>query len=172
MHYHLHESITAVRFFCIGRAITEHREGGFSFAPTLFSGSLCRSLPTCMTHVCLPVQGCAGSAGRSAGSARSAGKNVSRFQHYLHCVTYEYQHITIKECKMQAICAKKVCRGVIGAQNASTNGGDASRVGERCSCYLVELVCFSFIFPTRDASPPLEVAFGGSVLMIAFYASV
>ena len=68
--------------------------------------------------------------------------------------------------------AKKVCRGVIGAQSASTNGGDASRVGERCSCYLVELVCFSFMIPTRDASPPLEVAFGGSVLMIAFYASV
>lgn len=56
MHYHLHASITAVRFFSIGRAITEHREGGFSFAPTLFSGSLCRSLPTCMTYVCLPVQ--------------------------------------------------------------------------------------------------------------------
>ena len=26
------------------------------------------------------------------------------------------------------------------------------------------IVFFSFIFPTRDASPPLELAFGGSVL--------
>ena len=46
--------------------------------------------------------------------------------------------------------AKKVCRGVIGAQSASTNRGDASRVGERRSCHLIELVYFSFIFPTRD----------------------
>ena len=42
-------------------------------------------------------------------------------------------------------------------------GGDASRVGEICSYYLVEFVFFSFIIPTRDASPPLELAFGGSV---------
>ena len=33
---------------------------------------------------------------------------------------------------------------------------------EKCSCYLVELVYFLLIFPTRDASPPLEVAFGDS----------
>ena len=97
MHYHLHESFTAVRFFSIGRAYIGHREGGLSFAPTLFSGSLCRSLPTYMIYVCLPVQGCAGSAGWSVGSAssidrkckqcRSAGKSASRFQHYLHYVT-------------------------------------------------------------------------------------
>ena len=48
-------------------------------------------------------------------------------------------------------------------RNASTNGGDASRVGEICCYYLVEFVFFSFIIPTRDASPPLELAFGGSV---------
>ena len=47
--------------------------------------------------------------------------------------------------------------------NASSNGGDASRVGERGSCYLVELVFFSFNIPTRDASSPLEVAFGAWV---------
>ena len=166
MHYRLHASITAVRFFSIGRAITEHREGGFSFAPTLFSGSLCRSLPTCMTYVCLPVQGCAGSADWSAGSARSAGsagKSASRFQHYLHCVTLWVSTHYYQRVQDASKMAKKVCRGVIGAQNASTNGGDASRVGERCSCYLIELVCFSFIFPTRDASPPLEVACCGSV---------
>ena len=48
-------------------------------------------------------------------------------------------------------------------KNASTNGGDASRVGEICCYYLVEFVFFSFIIPTRDASPPLKLAFGGSV---------
>ena len=152
MHYHLHASITAGRFFSIGRAYIGHREGGLSFAPTLFSGSLCRSLPTCMTYVCLPVQGCANSAGWSAGSARSAGKSVSRFQHYLHCVTLWVSIHYYQRVQDASKMAKKVYRGVIGAQNASTNGGDASRVGERCSCYLIELVCFSFIFPTRDAS--------------------
>ena len=123
MHYHLHASITAVRFFGIGRAVTEHREGGFSFAPTLFSGSLCRSLPTCMTYTCLPVQGCANCVGRSAGSARSAGKSVSRFQHYLHCVTFWVSTHYYQRVQDASKMAKKVCRGVIGAQNASTNGG-------------------------------------------------
>ena len=37
---------------------------------------------------------------------------------------------------------------------------------EKCSCYLVELVSFLLIFPTRDASPPLEVAFGGSAQLL------
>ena len=49
------------------------------------------------------------------------------------------------------------------ARNASSNGGDASRVGKICSYYLVALVSFLFIFPTRDASLPLELAFGGGV---------
>ena len=54
--------------------------------------------------------------------------------------------------------------------NATSNGGDASRVGnffsslvsrERCSYYLVEFVFPShFSIPTRDASPPLVIAFG------------
>ena len=54
--------------------------------------------------------------------------------------------------------------------NATSNGGDASRVGnffsslvsrERCSYYLVECVFPShFSIPTRDASPPLVIAFG------------
>ena len=153
MHYHLHASITAVRFFSIGRAITEHREGGFSFAPTLFSGSLCRSLPTCMTYTCLPVQGCAGSAGRSAGSARSAGKSASRFQHHLHCVTLWVSTHYYQRMQDASKTTKKVCRGVIGTQSASTNGGDASRVGERCSCYLIELVCF-FSFSRRETRRP------------------
>ena len=54
------------------------------------------------------------------------------------------------------------------ALNANTNGGDASRVGKRCSFYLVEFVSpFSTPqneaaekAPTRDASPPLVLAFG------------
>ena len=153
MHYHLHASITAARFFCIGRADIGHREGELSFAPTLFSGSLYRSLPTCMIYVCLPVQGCAGSAGWSAGnasSAGSAGKSASSLQHYLHCVTLWLSTHYYQRVQDASKTTKKACRGVIGAQSASTNGGDASRVGERCSCYLVELVCFSFIFPTRD----------------------
>ena len=54
--------------------------------------------------------------------------------------------------------------------SASSNGGDASRVGnffsslvsrERCCYYLVESVFLSHIpIPTRDASPPLVIAFG------------
>ena len=35
----------------------------------------------------------------------------------------------------------------------------ATRPAEKCSCYLVELVFFSFIIPMRDASPPLVLAF-------------
>ena len=56
------------------------------------------------------------------------------------------------------------------APNATSNGGDASRVGnffsslvsrERCTYYLVEFVFPShFSMPTRDASPPLVIAFG------------
>ena len=59
------------------------------------------------------------------------------------------------------------------ATNASTNGGDASRVGKRCCYYFAACVFPSFLYsdagtrllknsPTRDASPPLEVAFRGS----------
>ena len=54
--------------------------------------------------------------------------------------------------------------------SATSNGGDASRVGnffsslvsrERCSYYLVESVFLSHIpIPTRNASPPLVIAFG------------
>ena len=33
------------------------------------------------------------------------------------------------------------------AQNASTNGGDASRVGKRYSYYLTEFVFISFLYP-------------------------
>ena len=113
MHYRLHASITTLRFFSIGRAVTEHREGGFSFAPTLFSGSLCRSLPTCMTYTCLPVQGCAGSAGWSTDSARSAGsagKSVSRFQHYLHYVTlWVSTHYYQRVQDASNLCKKYCC---------------------------------------------------------------
>ena len=116
MHYHLHASITAVRFFSIGRAITEHREGEFSFAPTLFSGSLCRSRSTCMTYTCLPVQGCAGSAGwstdstDSASSASSAGKSASRFQHYLHYITlWVSTHYYQRVQDASNLCKKYCC---------------------------------------------------------------
>ena len=52
------------------------------------------------------------------------------------------------------------------AQNASTNGGDASRVGKRCS-YLFRRACFHLsLFPTRDASPPLVLAFCASVVSL------
>ncbi len=53
--------------------------------------------------------------------------------------------------------------------SASSNGGDASRVGnffsslvsrERCSYYLVEFVFPSHFSIPRDASPPLVIAFG------------
>ncbi|WP_337586142.1 hypothetical protein [Prevotellamassilia timonensis] len=55
----------------------------------------------------------------------------------------------------------------LGAQNATSNGGDASRVGKKCSYYLVEFVSFLFIIPTRDASPPLVLAFGAHVVFAA-----
>ena len=111
MHYHLHASITAVRFFSIGRAITEHREGGFSFAPTLFSGSLCRSLPTCMTYVCMPVQAVQGVlvGVQIVQEVQAVQAKVQADFSITHTAQlYEYQHITIKECKMQAICAKNI----------------------------------------------------------------
>ena len=42
--------------------------------------------------------------------------------------------------------------------NANSNGGRRVSRREQCSCYLVEFVFFSFIIPTRDASPPLVLA--------------
>ena len=53
----------------------------------------------------------------------------------------------------------------LSVQNATSNEGDASRVGKKCSYYLVEFVSFLFIIPTRDASPPLVPAFGACVFL-------
>ena len=49
-------------------------------------------------------------------------------------------------------------------RNATSNGGDASRVGKICSYYLAEFVYLSSLCLTQDASPPLEVASCGSIL--------
>ena len=43
------------------------------------------------------------------------------------------------------------------ALNASTNGGDASRVGERCSYYLVEFIFSSFLYPDARRVAPIRV---------------
>ena len=66
-------------------------------------------------------------------------------------------------CKLTETCYKKSYYQAL-TLNASSNGGDASRVGEICSYYLAEFVFSSPIsIPTRDASPPLEIAFRASV---------
>ena len=54
------------------------------------------------------------------------------------------------------------------AKNASTNGGDASRVGKKFSYYLVWFVSFLLIIPTRDASPPLVLAFFAAYQALVF----
>ena len=41
--------------------------------------------------------------------------------------------------------------------NASTNGGDASRVGKRCSYYLVEFIFSSFLYPDARRVAPIRV---------------
>ena len=59
------------------------------------------------------------------------------------------------------------------ALNASSNGGDASRVGKDAAIIQQRTFYPTFSVPTRDASPPLEVAFRASVLLeLAFRASV
>ena len=76
--------------------------------------------------------------------------------------------------QMQATNASNKRKQQTQATNASTNGGDASRLGKRNGYYLVACIILSFLYfdagtrllknsPTRDASPPLEVAFRGSV---------
>ena len=37
--------------------------------------------------------------------------------------------------------------GYFSVENATSNGGDASRVGERCSYYLVEFILHYFLYP-------------------------
>ena len=44
------------------------------------------------------------------------------------------------------------------AQNANSNGGDASRVGKRCSNYLVEFVCLSFLCPNAGRVAPIRAS--------------
>ena len=43
-------------------------------------------------------------------------------------------------------------------QNASTNGGDASRVGKRCSYYLAEFVFTSFLCPDAGRVAPIRAS--------------
>ena len=42
------------------------------------------------------------------------------------------------------------------ALNPSTNGGDASRVGKRCSYYLVEFIFSSFLYPDARRVAPIR----------------
>ena len=42
------------------------------------------------------------------------------------------------------------------ATNASTNGGDASRVGKICSYYLVAFVFTSFLYPDAGRVAPIS----------------
>ena len=41
--------------------------------------------------------------------------------------------------------------------NATSNGGDASRVGKRCSYYLVEFIFSSFLYPDARRVAPIRV---------------
>ena len=57
-----------------------------------------------------------------------------------------------------------VCYGLHSEETQALMGATRlAFIGEIYSYYLVEFVFFSFIIPTRDASPPLELALGGSV---------
>ena len=44
--------------------------------------------------------------------------------------------------------------------NASSNGGDASRVGKRCSYYLVEFVLHYFLYPDAGRVAPIRGSVG------------
>ena len=73
--------------------------------------------------------------------------------------------------------------GYFSVENATSNGGDASRVGFFSSLVpwekmlllfsrvRIHILSLSLSIPTRDASPPLELAFRASVLLeVAFRA--
>ena len=44
--------------------------------------------------------------------------------------------------------------------NVSSNGGDASRVGKRCSHYLAELVFSSYLYPDAGRVAPISDSVG------------
>ena len=46
--------------------------------------------------------------------------------------------------------------------NASSNGGDASRVGKICSFYLAELVFPSFLYPDARRVAPISACVSSS----------
>ena len=73
---------------------------------------------------------------------------------------------------MQALFTKTDRVGVL--PNASTNGGDASRVGKDAATYFSRVCIYAFLYsrrgtrllkkPRRDASPPLVLAFGACII--------
>ena len=50
--------------------------------------------------------------------------------------------------------------GYFPIEDATTNGGDASRVGKRCSYYLVGFVLPSFLYPDAGRIAPIRASVG------------
>ena len=48
--------------------------------------------------------------------------------------------------------------GYLSVEDATSNGGDASRVGKRCSYYLVEFVLPSFLYPDAGRVAPIRAS--------------
>ena len=49
------------------------------------------------------------------------------------------------------------------ALNATSNGGDASRVGKGCSYYLAEFVFPSFLYPDARRVAPIRACVSSSI---------
>ena len=56
----------------------------------------------------------------------------------------------------QALNASTKRKHKAQAQNATSNGGDASRVGKGCSYYLAEFVFPSFLYPDAGRVAPIS----------------
>ena len=48
--------------------------------------------------------------------------------------------------------------GYLSVEDATSNGGDASRVGKRCSYYLVEFVLHYFLYPDAGRVAPIRAS--------------
>ena len=153
--------------------VSQHREVERAFGATEYSTSpyTNTAMAQPQTLLCLGVQ------------ASCAGRCVHKSDYCLHTRKHWLPTRYDKKCKVQAkspnkylgLCTCTLCTYnpltaqapnatskrylTTQAQNASTSGGDASRIGKRCS-YLFRRACFHLsLFPTRDASPPLVLAF-------------
>ena len=152
--------------------VSQHREVERAFGATEYSTSpyTNTAMAQPQTLLCLGVQ------------ASCAGRCVHKSDYCLHTRKHWLPTRYDKKCKVQAkspnkylgLCTCTLCTYnpltaqapnatskrylTTQAQNASTSGGDASRVGKRCSYYLVEFVLPSFLYPDARRVAPIRAS--------------